>query len=480
LEAKLQFSKAPIMKDYGELPFGEIPEPLKYSRPFLESKLSNGVTVCSEKIAGATAHVSVYVKAGSRHEDLTTTGTSYLLSHLLARGTTNRSKTEFAQECDNMGAVYESKADREWTRYSLQAFGGDAGRAVGLLGDIISNSTFNSGELELVKEEVSREHEANHTRYAETMLENIHFNSYRDHMIGQPIKGDRDLTATLGIDHVRNFHANNYYGDNIVVVATGDVNQDDIVEAAEQAFASLPQSVSVETANSNTPVYHPMLMMIRDDEMINTNVGVFYDAPSARDPDYWAFRLFQKMLGNYRIDEHAGHINDPQKQYNVIHTLLGEYPDVTRADCHYLAYSDCGLWGNYLYGNEVFTRGMNWTACHVPTVYGHYVTQVEVIRARNRMYNDMMGFEDARSLNEDIGNQIMTIGRRVPRSEVATRIANLDAYHMKKLANVYFYDAEPCWTNWGPIEQVSVVGSYKYFKGNTMGTVTSMHQSLHD
>jgi len=74
----------------------------------------------------------------------------------------------------------------------------------------------------------------------------------------------------------------------------------------------------------------------------------------------------------------------------------------------------------------------------------------------------------------------MTIGRRVPRSEVAVRIANLDAYHMKKIANVYFYDAEPCWTNWGPIEQVSVVGSYKYFKGNTMQTVTSAHQSLHD
>jgi hypothetical protein len=32
-EALLQFSKAPIMQNFGDLPFGEIPEPLKYERP---------------------------------------------------------------------------------------------------------------------------------------------------------------------------------------------------------------------------------------------------------------------------------------------------------------------------------------------------------------------------------------------------------------------------------------------------------------
>jgi hypothetical protein len=33
-EQHLQFSKAPILSNFGELPFGEIPEPLKYTRPF--------------------------------------------------------------------------------------------------------------------------------------------------------------------------------------------------------------------------------------------------------------------------------------------------------------------------------------------------------------------------------------------------------------------------------------------------------------
>jgi predicted Zn-dependent peptidase len=54
-----------------------------------------------------------------------------------------------------MGATYSAHSDREFTSLGLQTLGGDAGRAVALLGDMVCNSTFNSGELELLKEQVS-------------------------------------------------------------------------------------------------------------------------------------------------------------------------------------------------------------------------------------------------------------------------------------------------------------------------------------
>ena len=74
--------------------------------------------------------------------------------------------------------------------------------------------------------------------------------------------------------------------------------------------------------------------------------------------------------------------------------------------------------------------------------------------------------------------QILYIGRRIPRSELAKRVAHVDSHHLKHLCNTWFYDAEPSFTNWGPVEAVSQVGSYKYFKVNTMSTVTNMHHSL--
>jgi len=227
----MQFSKEPIMTNFGDLPFGTIPEPLRHVRPFSETTLSNGIRVCSERTPGQTAYIGVYVGSGSRNEDLSTTGTSYILQKMATRGTTSKSKTELAEEMDNMGAKYSAHSDREYTRFSLQVHSGDAARAVNMLGDMVCNNSLNSAELELVKDEVSAEHEDNHNRYQETTLENAHFNSFREHMLGQPIKGDRDLTHTIGVDHLKDFHTANYYGDNIIVVATGDVSHEQVVDA---------------------------------------------------------------------------------------------------------------------------------------------------------------------------------------------------------------------------------------------------------
>ena len=296
--------------------------------------------------------------------------------------------------------------------------------------------------------------------------------------MGQPIKGDRDLTQSLGADHLRDYYAANYTGKNVVVVATGDVNHAQIVDAVEQHFSSIPLESSVPTKNTEKAIYIPALLMMRDDEMINSNVGVFYDAPPVGHEDYYAFSLMKNMFGRYRIDEHAEHLNDVHKQYNSMHALLGNLVDVTRADAHYMAYSDSGLFGNYFFGNEVFTRQMNYCGVCLPTIWAHYLNDVEVIRGRNSMYNQLLRTETPEDLNKEIGQNILQMGRRIPRGEVAARISHIDAYHIKQLANQWFYDAEPSWTNWGPIETTSSVGSYKYFKINTMATVTNAHHSL--
>jgi predicted Zn-dependent peptidase len=58
--------------------------------------------------------------------------------------------------------------------------------------------------------------------------------------MGQPIKGDRDQVGNLSAEVLRDYHTANYYGENVVVVATGDVSHDQIIDQVEQAFNSLP------------------------------------------------------------------------------------------------------------------------------------------------------------------------------------------------------------------------------------------------
>jgi len=78
------------------------------------------------------------------------------------------------------------------------------------------------------------------------------------------------------------------------------------------------------------------------------------------------------------------------KQYNSHHVNLGDLPDVTKAECVYAPYKDCGIWGNYYFGNEVFTRQMNFMGLTTPTNRATGINEVEVFRARNKLYNELM------------------------------------------------------------------------------------------
>lgn len=289
-----------------------------------------------------------------------------------------------------MGARTYAKHDREHSNFAVTCFKSDVGKVVDMLGDCVSNATLDAAEFEQCKEEIAAEHAENCRDYKTTTIENSHYNSFRDHMMGQPIKGDADNLAHLTVDDLQQFRAANWYGDNIVVVGTGNVVHDEFVQQVQNSFHTVGKTGSGVRPNGEKNVYNPCMLFIRDDEMYNSNVGVFYDAPGLKDKDYFAFLLLKNVFGSYRIDKHAEHLNDVKKQYNSMHALLGDLVDVTVADSEYYAYSDSGLFGNYFFGNEVFTRQMNYCGVCLPTIYSHFCNDVEIVRGRNHLYNSLM------------------------------------------------------------------------------------------
>lgn len=48
-------------------------------------------------------------------------------------------------------------------------------------------------------------------------------------MMGQPIKGDADQLSNLTTDDLQAYKAANYFGDNLVIVGTGNVNHEEFV-----------------------------------------------------------------------------------------------------------------------------------------------------------------------------------------------------------------------------------------------------------
>ena len=232
----LQFSKSPISENFGELKEGEIPEPLKYVRPFEMTTLDNGVRVCTESWNSPTAAVGVFVDAGSRYETQDTSGTAHFLEHLLFKGTKNRTKSKFEQEIENNGCTLDAYTSREHTLFHMTCFKNDVKRCVSILGDMMQNPLLNKAQVDEEKDTIKTELEESNKDTQETIMEGVHFNCFRDHMIGQPILGDIDNIYNVTQDMIREYHANNYVGKNLVVVGTGGVNHKEFVEMVANEF----------------------------------------------------------------------------------------------------------------------------------------------------------------------------------------------------------------------------------------------------
>jgi processing peptidase subunit beta len=171
--------------------------------------------------------------------------------------------------------------------------------------------------------------------------------------MGQPVRGSRDNVGNITSEALQQFVGSNCVGNNLVVVASGDCTEADVLGSVGGAFGGMAQSAG-QLANMDKPIYTASLMFMRDDEMANMNIAVFFNAPSYTNEDYWAFTLLNKLMCEYREDRHTGmNLNAVDRQYSTWHKWLGNLPDISITKPFYFPGSDGGLWGNYLHGNEV-------------------------------------------------------------------------------------------------------------------------------
>jgi processing peptidase subunit beta len=82
------------LRDFGELPVGEVPDALKVSPKFEAFKLDNKVRVGVEYYHGDSCCVSLFVKAGSRYETLQSSGSARVMVNLMTKGTSKMNKKE--------------------------------------------------------------------------------------------------------------------------------------------------------------------------------------------------------------------------------------------------------------------------------------------------------------------------------------------------------------------------------------------------
>lgn len=102
--------------------------------------------------------------------------------------------------------------------------------------------------------------------------------------------------------------------------------------------------------------------------------------------------------------------------------------------------------------------------------YASYIQVAEVFRARNSYWNELLERDCPIQTSHRIANQAAYLGRLVNRTEVATRITNMDVNYLQNTASKWFWDKETSVYAWGPLHNIINQGHYnRRYKRATLG-----------
>jgi processing peptidase subunit beta len=438
---------------------------LPAQQPTLTSTLSNQFRVASEATGGETATVGVWIDTGSRYESDENNGVAHFLEHMAFKGTTKRSQLQLETEVENMGAHLNAYTSREQTVYYAKVLKSDVPKAVEMLSDILLNSTFSQAAVERERDVIMREMEEVDSQIEEVVFDRLHEVAYVGTPLARTILGPEENIRSMTADDIVKYIKTHYTAPRMVLAASGAVDHDELTTLAGDYFGGVPEFAP----DGYTFDYEPSLFSgadVRDynDDMELGHFALAFEGLSWTDPDMFSLMLCQSLLGYF--DKKA--LGTQFSSSKLAANLAQMDPSITSMQPFCTCYNDTGLFGVYM------TTPMSKDLVH--DLFHHVqeemvslttgVTDEDVMRAKAQLKFNMMQQIDGTSQSaEEIGRQMLTFGRRMSLAEVFTRIDDITAADVSRVADKIIWDQEIALAAVGP--NLKYVGDMNYLRRGT-------------
>ncbi|MBK3398596.1 MULTISPECIES: pitrilysin family protein [Methylobacterium] len=373
------------------------------------TRLANGLTVATEAMPGlATATLGVWVGAGSRNERPEEHGLSHLIEHMAFKGTATRSARQIAEDIENVGGEINAATSVEQTSYTARVLGEDAEVALDVLGDILTRSVFEAGELAREKGVILQEYAAVEDTPDDVVYDAFTEAAFPDQPIGRPILGRPETIQSFDRAAIEAYLAREYTPGRMVLAAAGAVEHDAIVAAAEKHFGAMPASEAPEAVPGQ--YRGGERRMKRKLEQANLVLGL--PGLSFRDDKYYATHLFAQVLGGGLTSRLWHEVRETRGLAYEIHAF--HWP-----------FSDCGLFGIGAGTAGADLPGLVDVTLACLRDAADTVDEAELARAKAQLKVALLSaLETPGGRIERTARQLLAWGRVIPAAEV---IAKVDA-----------------------------------------------------
>src|SRR2546423_5779035 len=199
--------------------------------------LPNGLIVLTEEMQHIrSVSIGIWIKTGSRDEDLQWNGISHFIEHMVFKGTKHRSAEEIARQVDSIGGNMDAFTAKECVCFNVKVLDEHMPIAMDVLSDLVLNPVFDGQDIGrergVILEEIKMDEDNPDYLVHEIFTQNF----WKDHPLGKPILGTKETVKKFEKAPVSDFYAQRFSPGNVIITAAGYLKHQNFVDLVKKYF----------------------------------------------------------------------------------------------------------------------------------------------------------------------------------------------------------------------------------------------------
>jgi predicted Zn-dependent peptidase len=388
--------------------------------------LPNGLTVITEEMQHIrSVSIGIWMKTGSRDEDLPWNGISHFIEHMVFKGTQHRSAEEIARQVDSIGGNMDAFTAKECISFSIKVLNEHVPIALDVLSDLVLNPVFDAQDISrergVILEEIKMDEDNPDYLVHEIFTQNF----WKDHPLGRPILGTRDTVKRFDRTPVFDFYSQRFSPGNMIITAAGYLNHDRFVELVAKHFENM-KSMS-NGFHSSPPKIVPKIILRNKKslEQVQICVGV-PSYPITHERRHSSY-ILNTLLGGGMSSRLFQNIRERQGLAYAIYSDLNPYRD-TGCMSIYAGTS-----------RESASKVVECIVSEFRKLKTEMVTEDELRRSKDQLKGSLMlSLESSNARMSNLARQEMYFDHFYGLDELIAKIEAVTAEELKELANQFF------------------------------------------
>ena len=389
----------------------------------LLNNIDNGMRLVHVNTNDAVAHCGIIINAGTRDEEADEHGLAHLTEHMLFKGTKKRKLFHIFNRIEDVGGELNAYTNKEETAIYTSFLKNDYERAIELLSDIISNSTFPEKELKKEKDVVIDEINSYLDSPAELIFDEFEEQLFKGNSIGRSILGTPKTIKSFTQNNIIQFVSRNYTANEMVLFSVGNISNNHIIRLFNKFFGHL-SSANAKERKETEKTYIPSIITKRK-KTFQSHCILGTHSYSINDKNRLGMFLLNNIIGGQGLNSR---LNLSLREKNGL---------VYSVESNYVPYSDTGFFSVYFASDkEYLEKCLSIIYKELNKLCVSKLGTIQLSRAKKQAKGYIArSFENHENMALSMGKSILSFNKVDSIDDIYAKIDSITSSQLLEIAN---------------------------------------------